>query len=113
MRITDLVSFFYVNNGGAGSYDPETGEYRDNVIKPLLKLPANVTDLGANTEKQLFGEITDRRLVIRTFHAIDFFYWTFCSIGDSDTKYKQEAILNVTSHSSTIIVGEMHDQSRF
>jgi hypothetical protein len=104
MRITDKVKF-YVENSDGGGYNPETGQYEDTE-ELVATIPANITDLSTDRTKELFGEIDDSKLVIRTFKPIKF-KWSYCLIGKS--KYKQETNLNASIRSNSLIVGEIHD----
>lgn len=106
MRITDKVKF-YVEDSDGGGYNPETGQYEDDE-KLVANIPANVTNLSTDRTKELFGEIDDSKLVIRTFKPIEF-KWTYCLIGKKKTKYKQETNLNASIRSNSLIVGEIHE----
>ncbi|NUF26337.1 hypothetical protein [Bombilactobacillus mellis] len=98
MRLTNFVKFYKEENS---SYNPDTGQYDDS-NQLIAVLPANVTDLGADRTKELFGNLDTDMKVIRTFQPVNF-NWSYCLIDN--TKFSQTKIL---SHKS-LIVGERHD----
>lgn len=61
MRYDTEVTFI-IEKGGY--YDPELGEHVEPILEETIKL-ANVTDLGTNRSKVLFGDIKQGAKVIR------------------------------------------------
>ncbi|QHJ77623.1 MAG: hypothetical protein [Bacteriophage sp.] len=98
MRLTHFVKFYKENNS---CYNPDTGQYDDS-NQLIDVIPANVTDLGADREKELFGDLDTDLKVVRTFQPVNF-NWSYCLI--SGKKYAQTKVL---SHKS-LIVGEKHE----
>lgn len=61
MRYDQKIIFIAETKGG---YDPEIGEHTEPITTMTTKY-ANVTDLGTNRSKELFGDIKQGAKVIR------------------------------------------------
>lgn len=61
MRYIDRVTIVTESEGG---YNPNTGQF-DDAVPVLTKLPCNISQLGTERTKQLFGEMDKTVLVVR------------------------------------------------
>lgn len=61
MRYNKLITFIHETEG---KYNPDTGEY-DDPVKESDSKRVNLTDLGTDRSKTLFGDIKEGAKVIR------------------------------------------------
>ena len=99
MRFNNDVKF-YLNNR---HYDPIVGNYVGNE-KLVGEEIANVTDVGTNRSKELFGDADIRSRVIRLAHPLEK-SWSYCLIDSDRTHYVQTTVRNPLKD-YTLIVGE-------
>jgi len=58
---------FFVNEGSK-VYDPDTGEWNTSGSAEVKRW-ANVTDMGAARQQEVFGDVKSSRLVVRLLHS--------------------------------------------
>lgn len=78
----DKKIIFVVENGGG--YDPEIGEHVEPIVHQTVKM-ANITDLGTERSKVLFGDIKQGAKVVRLMRPY-LKNWDHAFIND--VKYK-------------------------
>lgn len=100
MRFDREVTFFKESN----RYNPKTGGYGGNA--EVAKILANVTDLGLDRTKQLFGEVDTDKKVIRLVHPVGS-AWSYCVIDGDKQKYVQVSNTDALKGFS-MIVGVSH-----
>lgn len=77
MRYDQKIIFIVETEGG---YDPEIGEHTEPTTDRKIKY-ANVTDLGTNRSKELFGDVKQGAKVIRLLRPYKK-VWDKVQIGD-------------------------------
>lgn len=100
MRYSEKVTFHSCPDD---VYNPETGEYdTGNDAKTVLY--ANVTDVGAQQQIQLFGALVNNTKTVRLRSTIPE-HWDYLTIGDKTIKYVLKTRV-LTQKSISLIVGE-------
>lgn len=82
MRFDSNIKFY---SDSEEHYDPVVGDYVGGV-KLVGEEIANVTEVGTDRSRLIFGDITTKAIIIRFANDIDY-KWAYLTIDGSDKQY--------------------------